>query len=192
MGRRSLKQQLVERTLDVWLTQGFEGASVNDLVAAAGVPKGSFYNHFSSKEEFAVAHVHRYVHTLGLDALTDAEGPALEAIQRHFQQLVAAGNAARMQPACLLGTFSTGVSEAYPELLAAVSEGFAQWIDALAAALTRARDAGEVATDREPADLAAALVDSFEGAVGRARVTGHSQPLDTFISTTVEVLTHAS
>jgi len=59
MGRPSNKEQLIERTLGVWLTQGFQGASVNDLVAAAGVPKGSFYNHFSSKERFAIEHVRR-------------------------------------------------------------------------------------------------------------------------------------
>ena len=56
----------------------------------------------------------------------------------------------------LLGTFSTSVTDHYPALRAAIREGFAQWIDALTSALARARDAGEIAADCDPADLAAA------------------------------------
>jgi TetR/AcrR family transcriptional repressor of nem operon len=185
MGRPSVKEQLVERTLGVWLTHGFEGASVNDLVAAAGVPKGSFYNHFSSKEDFAVEHVRRYVVGLNLDRLRSADGSALDAIRQHFRDQMAARDAEGIPPACLLGTFSTGVSQSYPDLLAAVRNGFAQWLDAMTEALIRARNAGEIASDHPPAELAAALVDGFQGALGRARVTGNSQPLDTFLSVTL-------
>ena len=35
-------------------TRGFNGCSVQDIVDAAGVPKGSFYNHFDSKEALGV------------------------------------------------------------------------------------------------------------------------------------------
>src|SRR6185436_5208687 len=108
---------LVDRTLGVWLDKGFEGASVNDLVFAAGVPKGSFYNHFSSTETFAVAHVERYVRGLDLESLVTAEGPALDEISQHLDQQLVARRSARLEPGCLLGTFSTGVSGAYPELI---------------------------------------------------------------------------
>src|SRR4051812_24672984 len=101
MGRPSVKEQLVDRTLGVWLDRGFEGASVNDLVAAAGVPKGSFYNHFSSKEQFAVEHVNRYLRTLALESLEDAQGRAIEAVREHFTQLVASRRDGRMEPGCL-------------------------------------------------------------------------------------------
>jgi TetR/AcrR family transcriptional repressor of nem operon len=188
MGRPSNKEQLIERTLGVWLTQGFPGASVNDLVAAAGVPKGSFYNHFSSKEQFAIEHVRRYVRTLNLDSLASAYGPAVDVIQQHFGQHISGRDAARMQPACLLGTFSTGVTESQPELLAAVRQGFAEWINCVASVLARARDAGEIDPGHDPEALAAALVDGFQGAVARARVTSDSRPLDVFLSHTIPML----
>jgi len=176
MGRPSNKEQLIERTLGVWLTQGFQGASVNDLVAAAGVPKGSFYNHFSSKEHFAVEHVHRYMRSLNLDSLGRADGPAVDALRQHFSQHISSRDAARMPPACLLGTFSTGVTESQPELLC------------VASVLARARDACEIDRGHDPGDLAAALVDGFQGAVARARVTSDSRPLDLFLSQTIPTL----
>jgi TetR/AcrR family transcriptional repressor of nem operon len=188
VGRPSLKEQLVERTFGVWLDRGFEGASVNDLVVAAGVPKGSFYNHFSSKETFAVAHVQRYVQGLGLDELSTAEGPALDVIRQHFTRQLLARRAADLEPGCLLGTFSTGVSAAYPDLLAAVRDGFAQWISALAQVISRAQDRGEIAGDLDSEDIAAALVDGLQGALARARITGESRPFEVFLSTTMAAL----
>jgi TetR/AcrR family transcriptional repressor of nem operon len=188
VGRPSLKEQLVDRTLGVWLDRGFEGASVNDLVTAAGVPKGSFYNHFPSKETFAVAHVQRYVRGLDLESLVAAEGPALDVIREHFNQQLVARRSARLDPGCLLGTFSTGVSGAYPELQSAVREGFAQWIDALAQVISRAKDNGEIAGNLDSVDVAAALVDGLQGALARARVTGDPRPLEVFLSTTMQIL----
>ena len=189
MGRPSVKEQLVDRTRGVWLERGFEGASVNDLVAAAGVPKGSFYNHFSSKENFAVEHVNRYVPTLALESLSNAPGRAVDAVREHFVQLVAARRDGRMESGCLLGTFSNSVTASYPGLREAVSQGFEKWIDALTAALIRARDADELSSGREPADLAATLVDGFEGAVARSRATGSLDPLDVFLAVTLQELT---
>lgn len=189
MGRPSLKEQLVDRTLGVWLARGFEGASVNDLVAAAGVPKGSFYNHFPSKEHFAVEHVNRYVGTLRLESLQDVQGSAIDAVRQHFEQQIAARREGRTESGCLLGTFSNSVTESYPALRAAVREGFGQWIGALSVALSRARDDNEISSERDPVELAGALVDGFEGAVARARATGVPDPLDVFVTVTLAELT---
>lgn len=189
MGRPSVKEQLVDRTRGVWLERGFEGASVHDLVTAAGVPKGSFYNHFSSKEHFAVEHVHRYVRTLQLEALRDAPGSAVGAVRAHFEQQIAARQEGRMEAGCLLGTFSNSVTDSYPALRAAVHDGFEQWIEALTAVLSRARAAGEIPAISEPADLAAALVDGFEGAIARTRATGLPDPLRVFVTVTLAEFT---
>jgi TetR/AcrR family transcriptional regulator, transcriptional repressor for nem operon len=188
MGRPSRKEELVERTFGVWLDRGVAGASVNDLVAAAGVPKGSFYNHFSSKEKFAVAHVQRYVRALEMESLITAEGPALQVMRQHFDRQVVARRATDLGPGCLLGTFSTGVSGTYAELRSAVRGGFDQWIDALAQVISRGRDNGEIATSVDPSAVAAALVDGFQGALARARVSGESRPLEVFLSTTMDTL----
>lgn len=189
MGRPSVKEQLVDRTLGVWLERGFEGSSVNDLVAAAGVPKGSFYNHFPSKEHFAVEHVRRYVLTLQLESLRNAPGSAVDAVRQHFVQQIMARREGRTEHGCLLGTFSNSVTESYPALREAVNEGFEQWIGALATVMSRARDAKEIVSERDPVELAAAMVDAFEGAIARKRATGSSNPLDVFLNVTLAELT---
>ena len=191
VGRPSVKEQLVDRTRDLLMTRGFEGASVGALVIEAGVPKGSFYNHFPSKELFAVEHVHRYVQSLDLGSLSQDAGSALDTVRRHFEQQIALRQDGTVPPSCLLGTLSTTVTAEYPVLLAAVRQGFCDWIAALTAVLERASAAGELGTDRSPSDIAAALVDSFEGAVARARATQHWDPLMNFMAVTFVALTHA-
>jgi AcrR family transcriptional regulator len=40
---------------------GYGATGLQEILHAAGVPKGSFYHHFHSKEEFTVALIERYV-----------------------------------------------------------------------------------------------------------------------------------
>src|SRR5882672_1420 len=54
MARESHKQKLLTEGLRVVHERGYGGASVRDIVAAAGVPHGSFTNHFASKEAFGL------------------------------------------------------------------------------------------------------------------------------------------
>jgi TetR/AcrR family transcriptional repressor of nem operon len=178
----------MERSQNLLITRGFDGVSVGDLVAAAGVPKGSFYNHFASKEQFAVEHVRRYVRFLDLDALRDLTEPASDAIRHHFERQIAARRNGSMPTACLLGTLSTGVGNSYPDLRQAVREGFEEWISALSGALAVAREAGEIPVDTDPDSVAAALVDGLEGALARAQVTGERRPLHNFMRTTLVAL----
>src|SRR5438477_3648995 len=54
MPRPSLREKILTEGFHVVLEQGFCGASVRDIVRAAGVPQGSFTNHFRSKEAFGL------------------------------------------------------------------------------------------------------------------------------------------
>src|SRR5277367_4389507 len=60
MPKPSHREKLLQEGLMVVLAQGYSGASVRDIVRAAGVPQGSFTNHFSSKEAFAQEVLDRY------------------------------------------------------------------------------------------------------------------------------------
>ncbi|TRW89167.1 TetR/AcrR family transcriptional regulator [Mycolicibacterium sp. 018/SC-01/001] len=192
MGRPGVKDQLVDRALGVLLERGFDGTSVNDLVAAAGIPKGSFYNYFSSKEDFAVEQVTRYVQSLGLDELLIPASSNLTLVHQHFERQVTTRRAAKMKTGCLLSVFSISVSDAHPDLRGAVRDGFRQWIAALTAALARARDAAEMNSAADPADIASALVDSFQGALIRSRAIGRRTPLNQFLDNTFNTLTRPS
>src|SRR3989475_8146029 len=54
MPKPSHRETILTEGLRVVLERGFCGASVRDVVQAAGVPQGSFTNHFASKEAFGL------------------------------------------------------------------------------------------------------------------------------------------
>ena len=59
MPRASTRERILTEGLRVVHERGFSGASVRDIVQAAGVPQGSFTNHFASKEAFGLEVIER-------------------------------------------------------------------------------------------------------------------------------------
>jgi TetR/AcrR family transcriptional regulator, transcriptional repressor for nem operon len=64
MGRHSVRQKILDTGLRLMFRSGYRGTSVRDICAAAGVPQGSFTNHFRSKEAFAAEVLDRYFNYL--------------------------------------------------------------------------------------------------------------------------------
>ena len=60
MARRNVREQIVEAGLKCLLEKGFNGVGVQEITSSAGVPKGSFYNHFESKEALGAEVIERY------------------------------------------------------------------------------------------------------------------------------------
>lgn len=171
MPQVSVKNKLVEHAEDVFRRQGFNGASVQDITRSAGVPKGSFYNHFESKQALAAEIVRRYARATDFTALRN-DGPALERLRRHFTAQAERTRSTGVEFGCLLGTFASEASTAGDEVRAAVNETTAAWTDAVAATFAEGQSAGEITTARPAKVLATFLIDAFEGATLRAKATG--------------------
>ncbi|MHB8689851.1 MAG: TetR/AcrR family transcriptional regulator [Solirubrobacteraceae bacterium] len=188
MPQHNLKEQLVAGGARVLFEKGFHAASVNDIVAAAGVPKGSFYNHFESKEALALEVTARYADSYRVEQLRAGDEEPLARLRAHFEAIIERTVARGVELGCLLGNFSTelvGHSQAITEYVAA---SFDHWSAAVAATLEEAQDAGALATALDAAMLGAYIVDAYEGAVARAKVSGDRAPLDAFLATTFDTL----
>ena len=183
MARPNVRQQIVDAGLKVLIEKGFNGSGVQDITDAAGVPKGSFYNHFESKEALGAEIVECY----GRDqrrraALADASVPALRRLRAHFERLNEAYAGTRFERGCLLGNFSAelaGQSQLIRERLANL---YLTWSTDIAAVIAEAQANGSIAAKTPAADLAAFLVDAYEGALLRARVEKSGRALDRFMT----------
>ena len=188
MPQRSVKEQLIEHAEDVFRQQGFSAASVQDLTVAAGVPKGSFYNHFASKQDLAREILTRYVRATDTSMLADEGLPARERLRRHFAGQVERTMRTGLEFGCLLGTLSAESPAAGKEVRAGADAGFAQWVGAVAETIAAGQRSGEIRAGTEPARLAGTLIDGFEGATLRAKATGQTGPVDDFMNITLDRL----
>jgi TetR/AcrR family transcriptional regulator, transcriptional repressor for nem operon len=182
MPRANTREQIVQAGLKCLQEKGFNGVGVQDITSSAGVPKGSFYNHFDSKEALGAAIVERY----GADAsrreiLADQSIAPLLRLRRHFERLNAVFVGAKFERGCILGNFSAELSNQSDLIRGSLREVYARWTKDLEAAIADAQAQGAIANKAKAADLAAFLLDAYEGAVLRARVERERRPFDRFM-----------
>jgi TetR/AcrR family transcriptional regulator, transcriptional repressor for nem operon len=183
MPRPNVRQKIVDAGLDVMIGKGFNGCGVQDITEAAGVPKGSFYNHFESKEALGAAVVERY----GRDnprraTLADTSLPALQRLRAHFERLNEGFAGDAFGRGCLLGNFSAELADQSQLIRQRLSELYLTWSTEIAAVIAEAQADGSISTKALAADLAAFLLDAYEGALLRARVEKSGRAFDRFMT----------
>ena len=187
MPRSNVREQLLSAGLVTLHRVGFNATSVQDITDAAGVPKGSFYNHFESKEALGAEAVRAYVerNAARLDALRDPNVPALLRLRQYFVGLNELFGRNGSMSGCLLGNFGAELSGQSALIRECVGGAFEQQTRALAVAIAEAQKAGEISNDIPPKSLASFLINSWQGAVMRAKVERDRAPLDLFLDVTL-------
>jgi len=173
MSKPSLREDLLNAGLKVMFRSGYTGATVRDICEAAGVPLGSFTNHFRSKEAFAEEVLDRYfAHTKGVvkEALEDKSLTPRQRLKRYLDLISSVLADAKWNRGCLIGDFSletTSQSKLLRERLEAI---FQEWRSPFASCIAEAQTAGEIDSTFDPMDLAEFLLASWEGAILRMKV----------------------
>src|SRR5882762_289879 len=109
MSRISNRDKIVANGLKVVLERGYVGASVRDIVQAAGVPQGSFTNHFVSKEAFGLEVVDLYYASFNAEIAVTLRNDALPPLKRlrlWFQDTLDSLKQDDMRRGCLYGNMS--------------------------------------------------------------------------------------
>jgi TetR/AcrR family transcriptional regulator, transcriptional repressor for nem operon len=184
MAKPDVREKLLTAGLEALHRRGFNATGVQDITDAAKVPKGSFYNHFESKDALGVAVVERWSAFTAerLKGLVEGSGKPLARLRAYFRALNELGPATRFQRGCLVGNFSAELSAQSPAVRTALESAFDAWTKAVAGVIAEAQKAGDVSRD-VPADaLAGFLINAWEGAVLRARVEKSSAALDAFLA----------
>ena len=182
MPRPNTKEQLIVAGLNALLEKGFNGVGVQEITEQAGVPKGSFYNHFESKEALGAEIVERYgLNSTRRAILLDKTVPPLQRLRTHFETLNASFIKSKFERGCLLGNFSAELANQSPVIRESLATLFERWTKDLEVAIADAQSEGTVSSDRDAGDIAAFLLDAYEGSLLRARVQRDRAPFDRFM-----------
>jgi TetR/AcrR family transcriptional repressor of nem operon len=180
----NVREKIVDAALYLFHTRGYNGSGVNDIVVTAGVPKGSFYNHFVSKEALGLETIARYWSDFDIESLKDHDVPPLVRLRRHFEHLAERFGDCGYSRGCLLGNFGSEMADANPKIREALSVILAAWTDAIAGVLREARDAGVLPADKDVDKFARFLMDAWEGCLIRGKVMKDRSALDDFFDIT--------
>src|SRR5213594_1883700 len=180
MPQKNLREQLLSAGVATLHRRGFNATSVQDITDAAGAPKGSFYNHFESKEALAAEAVRTYVEKgrERLAILRESKLSPLRRLKKYFASLNQAVADRGFSAGCLLGNFSAELSGQSELVRERVAEAFAGWSQVLAGVIGEVQKDGEISRTLPAEALAAFVLHSWEGAMLRAKVEQDRAPLD--------------
>ncbi len=179
------RERLLEIGAQAIAEKSFNSCGLAEILGRAGVPKGSFYHYFASKEDFGVALVEhetaQYLEELRPILADRQRSPLarLRAIFERSREHCAANGPARQ---CLIPKLALETAQLSPTVHAALKCAYDQWSAVLARTIREAQAAGEVGAEQDPERLAAALVMLWEGATIRMQIDKSLQPVDDFLS----------
>lgn len=184
-----VRRRLLEAGLRLVHAHGFSASGVKDITDTAGVPKGSFYAYFPSKEAFGAAVLAHYWSDIEarLVPILGEDDDASKRITRFFHALADDHEAGDFLLGCLIGNLSLelgGTSEPVRAELVSILDG---WNEALTACVRSGQNDG-IRDDVDAAELASLLIEAWEGAALRGKVTRSRTPYDRFEAITVPAL----
>ncbi|GAA5317241.1 MAG: TetR/AcrR family transcriptional regulator [Candidatus Pelagadaptatus aseana] len=107
------RERMLASGIQLLKMHGYHGMSIKQLVDEIGVPKGSFYNYFPSKEEFVAAAINQYGEDnrqLLLQTTTE-QGTARQQIESFFSALELTLNTGDAPSPCLISALTTEISQ---------------------------------------------------------------------------------
>src|ERR1700679_2334538 len=178
MAKPSNRDKLLTEGLRVVHEHGFANASVRDIVAAAGVPQGSFTNHFESKEAFGLEILELYYETSRRnisETLRNDARPPLERLNAYIDGQKSKLNENSMRNGCLFGNFAAEASDNSEAIRRRVVEVYAESRDSIAYCLRAAVAAGEVPPSLDCDEIAGFIVSSMQGALLLSKAHRHPE-----------------
>ncbi len=183
MSKPSHRETILTEGLRVVQERGFGGASVRDIVRAAGVPQGSFTNHFASKEAFCLEVLDLYfedVRAVIQRTLRNDSLPPLKRLRAYVDVQIKYLNRIGWQNGCLVGNFSaeaTEHSEVIRKRLVGIYEELRQ---SVAYCLRAAVKIGELPRKTECDELGGFLIASLQGAILQSKAERSAVPIERF------------
>ncbi|WP_405165693.1 TetR/AcrR family transcriptional regulator [Nocardia sp. NBC_01499] len=173
------RQLLVEEGAAGFLANGYHGTGIKQVLDKVGVPKGSFYNYFDSKESFgrAVIEHHSLCVQRNLSEAFGAAADPVSGLRAFFGRLMDEFVEAEFTGGCLIANLG-GELEGSELLRESLSSAWGAWRDRVAEQLREAQGLGMIRADIDATDLADLLLESWEGAVIRMKIDRTLAPLN--------------
>jgi len=189
------REALLRRGMEVLTAQGMSATGIDAVLKHVGVPKGSFYHYFSSKDAFGLEVLQRYAEYFArkLDRwLLEEDQPPLRRIARFVEDAKAGMRRHDFERGCLVGNLGQEVLTLPEGYRVELERVLRDWERRLAACLRLAVDAGELPSESDCDELASFFWIGWEGAVLRARLARDVRPLDVFLAGFLAVVRNAT
>jgi TetR/AcrR family transcriptional repressor of nem operon len=179
--KTSTRDRILEAGADIIHHKGFNHTGIQEILTAAGVPKGSFYNFFKNKEDFglqAIDYFSDQFSEVAKNIIEDRSVPPLERIKgilRNFMDYFRSTNFTR---GCPVGNLAQEMGDLSPAFREKLKEALDRITAGYAGVLAEAQKAGEISDQIDIKETANFIVPSWHGALIRMKVVQNLAPLE--------------
>ncbi|MEN3227661.1 TetR/AcrR family transcriptional regulator [Methylorubrum rhodesianum] len=177
---RDVRQEILDTAQIIISGKGYAAVGLNEILAAAGVPKGSFYHYFESKDAFGEALLESYFETYleDLDAMLQRPGLSEgERLMVYWQKWVDTQASCDPEGKCLAVKLGAEVSDLSETMRKVLLRGTSAVIGRLARTIERGLADGSVTIAGEPQETAETLYQMWLGASLLAKIARNAEPL---------------
>lgn len=187
--REETRERLLKAAFGVFARNGYERATVDEIVRDAGFSKGAFYVHFSTKEDLFRAMLEERASSLqaALVQVLDADASLKDNVRNLLKAIFEIEEQDAEWPATFMEFLAH--SGRNPEVRERLATIFESWQKFIAEMLRLSRETGHVRTDMDADFLARAAIALINGTLLQNRLTPWSEQLDDVIEPLCELLT---
>ena len=177
------RSEILQAVADIVRVNGYHSTGIEDLVTAAGIPKGSFYYYFKSKEDFGLQLIDHYT-----DGITnwaerlrkDATMSPLAKLRRFFDWTLTALERNDFKGGCPIGNLSMEMADVNESFREKLEAAFAAIKNGIFSLLEEAQERGEIPDSLDVTQLTDFVVAAWQGALLQGKVTKSTAPRQAF------------
>jgi TetR/AcrR family transcriptional repressor of nem operon len=172
------KEKILEAAAKLFQRKGFGATSINDLLEATGIKKGSLYFHFPGKDALGLAFLEKarteFLEFVDMSLTGDTPGNRLD---NFLNQVIKTHKERDFVGGCIFGNTALEMGDTENRFAVFIEKVFEEWAEKLRKVVSAAQDSGEVSRDL-PADvLVSHMVAAIEGGIMLARLKKDEKPL---------------
>ncbi len=185
-------ESILDKGMEVLWENGYNGTSVSDIVKAAGIPKGSFYFYFDSKEDFVVNAIEKYFKIQGdpfLSLLDDNSIPAIQRLRSFYtKRLELLESSPTGHCGCLASNIGSEMAE-HSECIRKVIESKENFFKSkLISVAEEAQRDNQLDINIKASDLIHFIEDAGKGAMISMKIQNNLEPVKNLMNIVLNVL----
>ena len=174
------RDRIIESGAEIIHRKGFNHTGIQEILTAAGVPKGSFYNYFKSKDQFGlqvIDYFSAHFKRIAKETLEDTRISPLSRIYAFLTAFMEYFESQNYSGGCPIGNLAQEMGDLSPAFRKRLSEAVDMMVDAYSQVLAAAQNDYKIPKYLDIRDTASFIVASWHGAIIQMKLAQSLDPL---------------
>jgi TetR/AcrR family transcriptional repressor of nem operon len=183
MARNDTREKIIIKGAELIYAQGFNATGLQQILQAAGIPKGSFYFYFKNKEDFGAAVIDYFnamISGIFTRHLNDSKMPPMKRLEKLFEHFESIFQKSGYTLGCPIGNLSLELADTNERLRIKLETVIEKLIVQIESCLKEAQRGKSIPAGLNTADTARFIFHGFEGAVLNMKVVKSVEPFRVF------------